>query len=232
MTVEEEKFSESHQVGFLKVPVGLGIMPSLSVPRKFMAPAKVDLRDYCTPTEDQGNKPWCAAYAAANWAENILWRKTDAIEQVDPSRIYRYAKSIDGDPNGDGTTLTAVLEALLDFGMFSKTDCRVKVINRNRLSLKYAVHKFGCVLAGFNISSAWWGANRENWFIGTSGQPNRGLHAVIVCGYDKQGVWIQNSWGSGWGEYGFAKMSWEEFDREFMYGAVLTNCLNGLDLNA
>lgn len=35
-----------------------------------------------------------------------------------------------------------------------------------------------------------------------------GRHAVAVLGYDSFGVRIQNSWGTGWGDGGFAWLSW------------------------
>lgn len=224
------EFARKHPAGFCKIPSGFSHLPVCKASAEFMAPSRIDLRDYCTPTEDQGTKPWCAAYAAAQWAENIKWRLTDRPENIDPTPIYKYAKSVDGDPDGDGTTLTAVLEALTK-SVFTSGACRVKVVRASRLSVKYAVHKFGCILAGFNIDSGWWGVTRTAPLITGGGQPNQGGHAVLICGYDKQGVWIQNSWGKDWGEWGFAKVSWTAFDREFLYGAVLSNVLDGLTLN-
>lgn len=230
-----EEFAKSHPVGFCKVPDFVTTLPSLTASRQFMAPSRVDLRDFCTKSEDQGSNPWCAAYAAAQFAENIRWRVNDYPEDVNPAPIYRYAKTVDGNPTGEGTTLTAVLTAIMTpesmVQVFSPTACSVKVLRPNRLSFKYAIHKFGCCLAGFNISSQWWGIRKDAPVIGTDGAQGQGGHAVLCCGYDKQGLWIQNSWGVNWGEYGFAKILWEEFDRECMYGAVLENCLNGLRMN-
>jgi hypothetical protein len=37
---------------------------------------------------------------------------------------------------------------------------------------------------------------------------SRGLHEVLATGYDQYGLWIQNSWGSGWGYYGYGRLSW------------------------
>ena len=36
-----------------------------------------------------------------------------------------------------------------------------------------------------------------------------GGHAMVIVGYDAEGVWICNSWGTGWREGGFAKLKWE-----------------------
>ena len=224
-----EEFAKLHPVGFCKRPKGLASLPSLKATTQFMAPSRIDLRDYCTPTEDQGIKPWCAAYAAAQWTENIKWRLTDVPQNYDPAPIYKYAKSIDGDPGGDGTTLQAVLEWVRRY-VFTNPEGKVMTIRPTRLAVKYAVHKYGCILGGFDIDSSWWGVKKDTPIINGKGAANQGGHAVLICGYDKQGVWIQNSWGKSWGEWGFAKVAWEAFDKQFMYGAVLSHALDGMTL--
>lgn len=225
------EFAKAHRVGFCKVPENLDRMLSFSFfGRKFAAPRTIDLRDYCTPTEDQGSKPWCAAYAAAQWTENIRWRKDDLDPRqnnIDPTWIYQYAKSVDGDPHGDGTTLTAVLEALLSRNLFDRNVCRIRTINADRDAVKYAVHKFGCILGGFNVTDEWYELNPSKTFVNGKSENYQGGHAVLICGYNPDGVLIQNSWGERWGEYGFGLIGWDAFDKQFLYGSVLTNCLNG-----
>jgi hypothetical protein len=36
-----------------------------------------------------------------------------------------------------------------------------------------------------------------------------GYHEVLAIGYDQYGVWIQNSWGTGWGSGGYGELSWQ-----------------------
>jgi hypothetical protein len=38
---------------------------------------------------------------------------------------------------------------------------------------------------------------------------SRGNHEVLATGYDQSGLWIQNSWGTGWGYGGFGRLSWQ-----------------------
>ncbi|AVQ07661.1 TPA: C1 family peptidase [Xanthomonas vasicola pv. zeae] len=38
--------------------------------------------------------------------------------------------------------------------------------------------------------------------------PILGGHAVIALGYDREGLIVENSWGTEWGNKGFAKLSW------------------------
>jgi len=42
----------------------------------------------------------------------------------------------------------------------------------------------------------------------TSGIPT-GRHEILAVAYDQYGVWIQNSWGTGWGYNGYGRLSWE-----------------------
>lgn len=37
----------------------------------------------------------------------------------------------------------------------------------------------------------------------------RGWHALVALGYDSAGLWVENSWGTGWGLNGYAELSWD-----------------------
>lgn len=39
--------------------------------------------------------------------------------------------------------------------------------------------------------------------------PSSAAHVVTIVGYTPQGVTIENSWGTGWGYYGFANLPWD-----------------------
>jgi len=219
-------FIKAHPVGnWCKPKLSNAKLPSLKF-GKLDVPAAVDNRCYCTAIEDQGSKPWCAAYTAAAFAENVLWRRDGKISEIDPEWIYKYAKAHDGDPYGEGTTLDCVLDALLKKGVFGK-DCKVRMVG-DEDDVKAAIHRFGCFLGGFNITDEWYDLSRRG-VENVTGKPSSSLggHAVLVCGYNSGGVWIENSWGKDWGKDGFGFIEWVAFRKQFMYGTVLTNCLNG-----
>lgn len=224
-----------YKLGCVAVPKDLGTLPKLSFgSTKFQAPKTVDLRDYCTQTENQGDKPYCAAYTAAGFAENILWRKNDYVTQIDPVSIYKRAKQIDGDPYGEGTSLTAVLQVLLEKGYFNSKECRIQVIDNVsgfENSIKYAIHKFGCCLLACNITEEWYlcGKNKTS-ITGKSYNTSLGGHAILCCGYNEEGVIIHNSWGEEWGQYGFALITWSALRAQFLYAAALSNALNNMAL--
>ncbi|WP_306205035.1 IPT/TIG domain-containing protein [Actinoplanes sp. RD1] len=49
---------------------------------------------------------------------------------------------------------------------------------------------------------------RQHSLYTTTTGTNLGGHMIAVYGYDAQGVYIRNSWGTGWGNGGDAKLSW------------------------
>jgi hypothetical protein len=49
-----------------------------------------------------------------------------------------------------------------------------------------------------------------------------GYHAVTALGYDSYGVTIENSWGSGWGNNGFARLSWSFITNYALEAHVIT----------
>ena len=211
-----DDFASRHKVGFCVMPDDpkvLGAPFSASVRRA--VPLAVLNLGSATKVEDQGSTPQCAAFSASSYAESVLWRKTGCLPQdIDPVRLYAWAKSHDGDPAGDGTTLTAVLDALRELGYIDR-GCRTRTI-LSPFDVKAAVHRYGFCLLGLNITEEWYRGNRD--ITSTSARPVGG-HAVLCVGYDETGVWILNSWGSGWGRGGFARVSWNAFNRSFMYGA-------------
>lgn len=221
-----DEFAKAHKVGFLHKP---GPEVSLCRPFTASATAAVPLSVMClgasTKTEDQGSSPKCAAYSASSMAENILWRKTGRLPpDIDPDRLYVYAKRIDGSPN-EGTTLTAIGQALLAEKIFDPSKCIVRTVF-SPFDVKAAVHRYGCCLLGLNITNEWYKGGTE---IKSTVAPHVGGHAVVCPGYDQDGVWVQNSWGTNWGQGGFAHISWPAFNRQFMYGMFLSGCYRDMD---
>ncbi len=233
-----EELSEKFVVGDCVVPENIDELPKLALPNhKFVAPRTVDLRDYCTPTTNQGRLPHCAGHAAASYAENILWRKNDYVEDIDPDEVYYAAKKIDG-CGGDvesGTTLTAVLQVLVDKGYFDKDKCGIRVIWKSddyENMLKYAIHKFGCCLFAINCTEEAYLLNMKKTSItGKTHTRKCGGHALCAVGYNQDGLIFINSWGEDWGMYGFALITWEALRDQFLYAAVLDNCLYDTRMN-
>ncbi len=67
----------------------------------------------------------------------------------------------------------------------------------------------GPIMVGLNVDATWDNATATHGLLDTF-QPNtvRGGHAVCLAGYTKDGRFIvRNSWGTAWGDKGFAYAS-------------------------
>ena len=78
--------------------------------------------------------------------------------------------------------------------------------------IKFLIHKYDFLHAGFQIDEGWYATNQQNYFIRSYGA-NLGGHAVCLVGYSKDGAYIANSWSSNWGSRGFAILPWSIFKR-------------------
>lgn len=227
------KFARMFVNGGLRIPEKILKKETFAAANNFTAPSKLDLRGYCTPVENQGNLPYCAAYSASSFAENILWRKRHYHEEIDPLPIYKYAKTIDGDPKGAGTFLECAMEGLFKYDYFDPKICKIKMFGGNPFNnangirdMKFAIHQYGVAMAGFNITSEWYSPNSDNTVTGRKDASGQGGHAVIVCGYDENRFLIMNSWGKGYAEDGFVWVTYKAFEEQFIYASIMTHCLD------
>ncbi len=193
-------------------------------------PLKIDNRQIVAPTDQQGSKPHCAGYSICNWAEAILWKRTGKLYNLDADQVYAKAKQLDGDINGDGTYLECAIKAAVQLGGFETNNMKIGFVyndkNENTIeTIKFLIHKYDFIHCGLNINEGWYNCNNKNYTIEAGGR-NLGGHAVLICGYDSIGVYIQNSWGKDWGANGFCILPWNEFLNEFMYGCFITGLFN------
>lgn len=214
-------------VGFLKVPDDIDTLPTLALRKGqvLISPATIDLRDWDLQPKDQGSTPRCAAFAAASYAENLLWRRDSSPTEVKPDWIYTAAKHLDGDANAAGTTLTAVLQALLNRGVFDKEYCKIKVL-RTVEQVRFAIHKYGTCLIGVMVTREYYKCNRNKHSVcGEGDQTSLGGHAMQCVGFDRNGLYCRNSWGADYGYDGNIVIAWPQFEKQFVYGATLDNPL-------
>ncbi len=67
----------------------------------------------------------------------------------------------------------------------------------------------GPILAGLKVDSTWYNATATQGLLNTfQPAPNQGGHAIVIVGYRTDGRFIiRNSWGTAWGDKGFAYAS-------------------------
>lgn len=228
------KFEKMYNPCGLRIPKRLAKPMALKFGKYLTHPKEWFCDAACGRIEDQGQKPYCAAYSATSWLEGVLWRVTGMKEEVNPDPIYTEAKSLDGDPTGDGTTLEAVLQAILNYGYLKAEGAKVKTfggsffgLDQNSAieSVKMAIFRYGGCVIGCDIDSSWYTPQRG---VVKGGGQSLGGHAIVAAGMDEGGIVIVNSWGESWGHGGKAYIPNEVFRKQFVYGAVITDCLKGM----
>jgi len=68
-------------------------------------------------------------------------------------------------------------------------------------------------------------SSSNGWLVNppTAGEVSRGNHALFSSKYDANGIWIENSWGTGWGDAGWAELSWAFIDQYALEGWSLSS---------
>jgi hypothetical protein len=188
----------------------------------YFVPATVDLRPQLLPSNHQGETPLCAAFAVAGWLEYLRWKYFGEVNQIDPEPIYKTAKSLDGYPQVEGTTLEAAIAAAEKLGYFK--DFQYGSIRKIRATdAPQALHRYGIVLCGLNITENWTRVDNTGWL--KPGGAILGGHAVLLCAYSLRHnpPWyaVQNSWGTDYGWHGFVRLTPDIFHSQFLYGAVM-----------
>ena len=185
-------------------------------------PAWIDLRPQLLSASDQGSLPQCAAYAMAGIIEFANWKYHDRYEQIDPQPIYSRAKQLDAMPELSGTTLEAVLQAAQELDLMPPLGTeRLRTVSTAD-EVQSAVHRYGVILAAFQITDQWAFAQKDGWI--PDGGRRIGGHAVLICGYHatENPAWIAiaNSWGEKQGWRGFNRLNLPTFREQFEYGLV------------
>jgi len=73
-----------------------------------------------------------------------------------------------------------------------------------------ALTEVGAIFCSASVHDGWNRVDTKTGKIPT-GKKSLGGHAFAIVGYDKQGFWIQNSWGEDWGKDGTALWSYEDW---------------------
>lgn len=195
-------------------------------------PLKIDNRQLCAPTDNQGQEQSCAAFSIANICESIIWKKIGKLVNLDAHQIYAGAKILDGMKNEDGTYLECAIKAAFGLGGFDSSNIEIGFLHNDGTDktveeMKFLIHKYDFVHVGFQIYDGFYSCNEQDYVAKFSGRCLGG-HAMIGCGYDQTGVYIQNSWGSAFGTKGFCIIRWEDVKKYLMYACYVKNSFEGI----
>ena len=62
-------------------------------------------------------------------------------------------------------------------------------------------------------------------YVKGSGATLRGNHEMLAVGYNSDGLLVQNSWGTGWGNSGYIRLGWD-YVKSDVYAADYATGMN------
>lgn len=199
----------------------------------------VDLRGQTLTVKDQGRRGTCVACAATAAHELI---RAEGIELSSEFLHWASKRRDGLPPQSEGTTLSAAKDALSQDGQppdatWPYDDTRdqwaasyqppagatVEAKNRRltggealapaTATVRMALDRGRPVVLGVRLHATWFAVGPDGRIaMPAAGNRDFGGHAVLVVGYRGVEFVVQNSWGSDWGEDGFAYLPGDYVD--------------------
>jgi C1A family cysteine protease len=197
----------------------------------------VDLRQYCSPIEDQGNLGSCTGNAVAGAIE-LLNKRNRKPTDVSRLFIYYYERLLEGTVGYDSGayirdgiratyTYGAPLESLWPYQINRFTLRPSTAANTDGLRRKVTLYQRANdinavidsinsgfpVIIGFDVYSSFYdiSSNGIMRYPNLSREVLLGGHAVLLVGYNQTSQYFiaRNSWGAGWGDRGYFYMPFD-----------------------
>ena len=200
-----------------------------------------DYLDAGVPVLDQGEEGACTGYGLATVCHYLQLRRKvvpDAAP-VSPRMLYHLARRYDEWPGEDyeGSSARGAMKGWHKHGVcpeelypsrgkdrgLALTDRRTREARRRPLGAYFRVNHKDLVAMHSAIAEvgvlyatcavhAGWDAVGEDGVIPESDRLLGG-HAFAIVAFDAHGFWLQNSWGSSWGQGGFGRISYDDWLR-------------------
>jgi C1A family cysteine protease len=191
----------------------------------------VDLRPQLPPIRDQGlTRGTCLAFATTTSHEH---RRGPVIVDLATEALFWAAKEVQGNRD-DGTSFRVIYSALRDSGQpeenawpydpdldirdpaygppagsYSAADCRrarLRRIDADLDAIKAELDDGNVVVVGIELWEEFELLRDGELDLPNSADRNGNMHAVALVGYDRdrERLLVRNSWGTDWGEDGYA----------------------------
>lgn len=211
-------------------------------------PPAVDLSADAPPVGDQGSVNACVSWALAYGLRAWYARRDDAYPAGGFAPMYTYSQVSGGQnvPTSFGATLAVLasqgVDTAADYwqgpGNYWTPPTAAEHINAApyrtiagrtlfagagqgwvaQQAIEQALASGNPVDLGIPVYANFYSAGPGSYYIDGTAGAFYGGHAVAVYRYDANGVWLENSWGTGWGLNGWAELSWS-FVEQYAYEA-------------
>jgi hypothetical protein len=188
---------------------------------------------------DQGQEGACTGFGLAAVANHLLKTRRDSADlpQVSERMLYEMAKRNDEWPGESysGSSARGAMKGWHKYGVcaasrwpyrFGKEDRNLtserladarncplgayfRVNHKDLVSMHSAISETG-ILYATSLVHQGWRSVKSNGIIRYTPETVGG-HAFAIVGYDRNGFWIQNSWGPDWGKDGFAHVTYYDW---------------------
>lgn len=88
-----------------------------------------------------------------------------------------------------------------------------RVNHKDLVALHSAITEVGVLYATAHVHTGWQEPGSDGRIAFTDRTRMLGGHAFVIVGYDASGLWVQNSWGEGWGDDGLGHVSYDDWLR-------------------
>ncbi|HEY0500928.1 MAG TPA: C1 family peptidase [Kutzneria sp.] len=207
------------------------------------APASASLAQYAVTPGDQGQVGSCVSWAIDYSAMSIL-ENEQGISGHPQAPMYTYAQLARGDDQGSTPsdtfdiltsqgvdTMNHYWQGNFDYTTQPDSSERSNAANWKlsgytpistgsgiKAGVQQAISSGLPVAISIPVYESFERISRQQAtdysYYPTSGDQYMGGHEITIIGYDTNGVRVQNSWGTSWGDGGFINLSWNYLSRQ------------------
>jgi len=208
----------------------------IEVPKRI---ALEDYKKIKVPVLNQGAEGACTGFGLAT-VTNYLLRKRKEVKDkgsVSPRMLYEMAKRYDEWPGEkyDGSSARGAMKGWHKHGVCDEsvwrydpkkpdsklTEVRIsdaanrplgayfRVNHKDLVAMHAALAEVGILYATATVHAGWEAVSADGLI--PLQDEILGGHAFAIVAFDERGFWIQNSWGPGWGQQGFALVSYQDW---------------------
>lgn len=219
-------------------PDGLDFRDKMYVPSLVEVPTAIELSDYMAhkiPILDQGQEGACTGFGLATVAHFLLRSRgyKPDLTKISPLMLYDMARRYDewAGEDYEGSSCRGAMK-----GWFKHGVCSVELWQRGRevpqvqverdaanrplgayfrvnhkdiIAMHAAISEVGVLYASATVHAGWEKVKKNGRIVLSN--TVLGGHAFAIVAYDREGFWIQNSWGNDWGYKGFCHIGYDDW---------------------